>query len=490
MITFREEVVARFWTHGETHASCTIRSVEGDEVHQAHISWFPNTMLGGINMIRPGMPGHHLKHRTARPALSYRHDRVLETGPRTAQRFESQEAYDSALQDANDLWNIVSAMQNAAQRQQHAEETLADIEYELQAHETKAKTLTARDLAKFTYGKKFGEAILEALGDPTLQTPPRFPPIEANRAFDRARADANRQKETDEGLGTGAAEKICVPGVRTTARYLRVKRNRVVGPAAGGIVTALSARFPEGSDVLWGLNLHAVLEFWIAFLGDHRHGYQFASTRHNCAGVVLSALKAGGVGAYVSTDTGWLGGDSLLFVRPAEVNAIVTSLVHAMDGVNRDTREFMSSIDAQPGPKLFDEIGLVDGDLWSAREFAAQSKSPNKLSLRREQVGQIDKALTAYHRAGRGFTRENFETKLHHLINMMYYICDHRRTKPQSDRRRGVDSLGVQICKLILANPIGRIYAESLGELIKRANEAGQRRVNETVARQDALRAR
>jgi hypothetical protein len=483
MLSFHDEVVARFWTHGETHASCTIRSVEGLTVHQAHISWFPNTMFaGGEDLLRRRGPETPVRHRTARPALSYAEDRQKETSHRTQLRFESQDAYDRARRDADDLWNTVANLQYAHSRTEFASDYLLTLEDEIGRNAAKSDA----EQTKRLYLKRFVLAIQEALGDPTMNTRPVYPAIDAIHAYDRERARLAGQKDVEGRVVTGAAEKVCIPGVSTSVEYQHTKGGRLVADASPADIARLTEKFPPMSRALWGLNLHAVLAHWTAFVAKHKHGYQYASTQHNCAGVVLSALKAGGVGAYVSTETGWLGGDSLLFVKPSEVNEIVHSLMVALEGVNRDTREFMEAVARTT--TLFNDVALVRGNLWSPREFATASRSPNKLSLRREQIGHIDKSLAAFHKAGAAFTPENFETKLYHLVRMMYYICEHRRLKPASDRRRGVDSLGVQIIHLMSANPIGAMYGHSLAEAIAAANRAAKQRIDETIDRQERRR--
>jgi hypothetical protein len=321
-------------------------------------------------------------------------------------------------------------------------------------------------------------AIRAAIGDPTLGTPPAYPPLDAAQRFEARRG----QKGSEGQLVTSAAQKVCVPGLAAFTHYQHVRGDRVIDKVVPpAVLDEANRRFPQGRAVLWGLNLHAILEHWTAFVSDPRHGYQYASTRHNCAGVVFGALKAGGVGAYVSTELGWLG-QELLYVTPREVGDVVRSLMDCLEFMNAETRVFMDALAAGPGSTLFDTVDLVNGDLWSARKFAEESRSPNRFARRHEQVGKIDKALAAYHRAGAGFTPANFESKLACLVQMMYYVCEHRREKPRSDRRRGVDSLGVQICKLLLANPIAGMYPHRLETMIERANAATGRKIQSVSA--------
>ncbi len=478
MLNFEDEVIARFWFHGETHAACTVRTYDAPDVHQAHISWFPadeNTLKGQLTI-------GSRQVRTGRPMESYRADMKAETGVRARHRFASQQAYDEAIRRACDFWESLTYLPTVESKTTELNEEITKVA--AAAEDQEDQTAHQRAVSFFLACLLRVQLQAVATGDQ-----PNYGPLAEDNRFREVRGGQIEKDAEEWGQGsalfTHAAHEICVPGLETKPNLMHLHRGvpDFSKEIADHKASAFYARYPMHEPVLFGLNLHALLMHWIDFLQKARagrRGYQYASTDQNCSGVVLGCLKAAGAGVFSSTATGLLQlGDSVVYVKPAEVRDVVTHLRDELDRMNAIARKFRDSM-LESG--AYGKTRLDGGTLWSRAEFERQSKSPNFLSLRREQVGILDRVLDRFHRSGRRFTEENFEEKLFCLRTILVFVTDHREKKPQSDRRQGVDALGIQVVKLLeLAPWKEQMYATTLVELIHEANRTA-RRYRESIA--------
>ena len=118
-----------------------------------------------------------------------------------------------------------------------------------------------------------------------------------------------------------------------------------------------------------------------------------------------------------------------------------------LDTLNMETRAFKNHYELGGDASLLNVMRAQAIEIYSLDEFKRASATP-KFGFRREQISKMDDAIANYHKMG-NWTSENFATKLKCLVAMMDNVLSHRRQKPNSDRRAGVERLGCQIVNLL-----------------------------------------
>jgi hypothetical protein len=265
-------------------------------------------------------------------------------------------------------------------------------------------------------------------------------------------------------VATKPANIVNIPGMGTKAYYAHQKhdtyRARVYGPIE-------KEKLARGERALWGINLVEMAIWWHKFLTNPKNGYQYASTDSNCAGVIMGALIAGGASAFVTIKSVYI------YRTPENVRDVVLALEIKLDKLNTESLVFFKSVDAN----MLYQMKLMNVEIYNLKEFKEASKS-KKFGLRREQVSKMDDNLSTYKDCG-VWTRDNYIKKLTSLVNIMENVISHRRDKPGSDRRFGVEKLGVQVINILrndnssLNNYLKRnkLAKENIGEWCELANE-------------------
>lgn len=479
MLKFSEEVIVRIWLHGETHAACTIRTMDtplGDIV-SSHISWFPNHLFSdGVDGNKHVKPVGHFHNVTARPARNYAEDRKLETSGGAQRRYNATQDFEDARQEAERVLQTVLTMNSYQDREQHVQNLinqndndLADVRAGRASSRHKSQRwheFFAADLTIVTLNVRMSLI-------PNMPAVP-FPDIKPDIRFDQRPNQVIRN-----GQVLTSADKFNLPGLGADPIFFHVKGSNL-NPNKPLTQEELQERdaflqnYPGGGALTWGLNLRGMVNFWNRFVSNDRQGYQFASRRHNCCGVVTEALLAGGMGAYIPVKKG------VIYRDTAELLQRVQRLQTTLDELNTGTHAFVNAV---KNSGLYDQIALHGAprtDLWPCATFQQNSRSPNRLGMRREQVAAIDSHLRAYH--GIGWSDDNFNLKLEHLVIMMRNVLEHRRLKPQSDRRQGVDSLGIQIVKFLndgiyrwsYTNPLHTYCSQAVQSVTGRIDRARQ----------------
>ena len=246
---------------------------------------------------------------------------------------------------------------------------------------------------------------------------------------------------------TKPAHIINLPALGTVARYEHQKHGVIrvkVGDPKDAVImnkVLLGTKLPAGDRSLWGLNLTQMAKWWTAFLNDPRNGYQYASTDSNCAGVMMGGLMAAGAEAYTTIKS------ARMYRLPSEVRDVALALEAKLDTLNMETRAFKNHYELGGDASLLNVMRAQAIEIYSLDEFKRASATP-KFGFRREQISKMDDAIANYHKMG-NWTSENFATKLKCLVAMMDNVLSHRRQKPNSDRRAGVERLGCQIVNLL-----------------------------------------
>jgi len=216
-------------------------------------------------------------------------------------------------------------------------------------------------------------------------------------------------------------------------------------------------RLPVDATAFWGLNLSSIQEWWreiwFGVRGNRfdNYFYKEKSAKFNDAGMIMEALKQGGAEAYVKMPF------ALINRNSADVLAYANKLAKKLDILNRHTNDFKLAVERDEQYARRDLVGerFHHSDIWTLDEFISASRV--KYGFRKGQVENIDKSLKAYHKLGE-WKPESFNAKLTELVTIMENVIEHKFTKPQSDRRVAVDTLGMQIIsKLSQANFISMI---------------------------------
>lgn len=224
--------------------------------------------------------------------------------------------------------------------------------------------------------------------------------------------------------------------------------------ADGGGVHQQYVQFPteiinlhvEGNGEL-GLNAHAMLAWWRAFRTAHQHalhgesGYQFVSTLHNCASIVMRALIAGEAAFFLKPPAPWV------TFSPRDVANYAAALKTAIIRANADfDRYFTSKLEWQGRnrremhmhpPTTTTELPTVDQ--WKTMsdanvKFAAFSR-------RREQNAEIDRLLARYH-AQLPWDGGGADDRLVYMSEIFKQVGSYIAAKPNGDRLNAMLALG------------------------------------------------
>lgn len=481
MIVYDKEINIKVWENrggliDETsdrigHAAASLRMLQGNEIRSNYISWWPASV--DLNTHR-GFGLSKAATRSASPKASYRDDKDAETSESARERYKRSTAYKTAKEKGEDTYSRIQLLPMAAAQLAY----IGDVRTEAQEEFDFAHNLAAKNewgvINKYLvpYLDDLERAIGQGL---SLAEFSRFPDVSSSDFFEERANIGYRGGE----INTTADEKINIPGMYSRLCF-EASRG---GVRLAGVAISDKAReriisrkeeihefIPENGIAYWGLNLNGVSDAWEKFLRSQTHGYKFASKSRNCAGVIWEMLQAGGMGCYITTT------NQLMWRTPNDIRDNSVALYRHLLILNKMTLRFKKQM-VDSGLFNSGESNLVGParslDLWGLEDFKRISKSPNKLSFRREQVSKIDDELRKYHLLR--WQPDNFNKKLKYLLNMFGYIIDHREKKPGSDRRKGVDALGVQILKLIESGIPERAYS-SLDTVIAKANTAFMQR--------------
>ena len=401
MLKFTEELVVRIWEHGGPgHAAGTIRAAMKNSestftiAGQTYISWWPSDrqkkndpsdLLGTHKNPSP------LAKQVASPNLSYLEDKRDETGestrdiygenpeefaPRPHQRIrEDVPRNTDKILDENAKLELQKSVVTSAQ------------------HNIHIPGLSSTPILAWKDEKNrqlYGEFLNKTI-------------INQNNHF----KDRNQSLESDKAQ---------------IRQKERTKKNN-------------QENYYSMPIAAWGLNLNLMVHWWTEFLADTNKFYRFASTESNCAGAMMGALMAGGMGAYIPVKK------ALMFYKPQEVKNYAQALQTRLFSLNEKTFAFHTK-------NQENIINIQDKDIWKCETFQANSKS-KKYAFRMEQVKTIDACLQSYHKLG-DWNPANFIEKLGLLVKIMDNVLDHLEKKPNSDRRAGVVQLGCQIVKLLM----------------------------------------
>jgi hypothetical protein len=471
MIIYENEINVKVWlNHGSRfnptairvgHTAATIRTLEGQDISAAYMSWWPAD--DDLNTHKKSKVKDIFRTRTAAPVQSYESDRINETSD-----------------SARDRYNIQREITQKAE--QTLELFLSQTSYSDQmvyAHAAQNKLMT--DITSYKsssskYLKRLGECyeyyILPILKDLTkrgnqtihLDLNAVMPPWRNQDDFQLR----SNQKLKNDDLITMSDEKRSIPGMYSKVCFKRSSGGKLTNNQVDqALIDRIEGFVHKDKYAYWGLNLTAIAKAWRVFLRSDTHGYKYASTSRNCSGVIWEMLIAGGIDCFIEPKK------QRLFRTPAEVHEAVANLADTLLLLNKSTLEFLEAADvsvlfADNNSDLVPSVGAgSQADLMSLETFKSISRSPNRLALRREQVGAIDSYLRSYHAAR--WDGDN-KVKLKYLVRMFEQILEHRSLKPQSDRRKGVDILGVQILKLIQTDITTRATG-TLGQAILDANQ-------------------
>ena len=439
-----------------------------NNIVSSHISWFPNHIFDdghdGNKHVKAAPVFHNV---TARPARNYAEDRRLETSDGAQRRYNATIVFEDARQEAQNVQNLVRNMNDDMDRLNHVTQLVDQNQIDIDDLRNGRPGSRNKNLY---WHSCFAANLTVMLLNVRLKTDHQFPDIRPDDRWDQRENQVIRN-----GRVLTSANKYNLPGLGANPVFLHVKGpdvdlNKLLTAEEIQERDAFGQNYPGGGKLNWGLNLRGMVNFWNRFVGDLRQGYQFASRKHNCCGVVTEALLAGGMGAYISVKK------NLIYRDTAELLERVQGLQAALDELNIGTHAFIA---AMRSSGLFDTVSLnprPQPDLWPCAVFQQESRSPHRFGMRREQVAAIDSHLKAYHALG--WSNDNFNAKLEHLVVMMRNVLEHRRLKPQSDRRRGVDSLGIQIIKFLNDGIYRRAYTDPLNTYCTQAVQSTTDRID------------
>lgn len=403
MLKFTEELVVRIWEHGGPgHSAGTIRAAAKDLegtftiTGQTYISWWPSDKQKKSDPSRlETKESSPLSKQVASPNLKYLEDKRDETGestitnymenrqgfkPRPYQRIRTDVPHNTdKLLDKDAKPDLMEGVATSAQHNIHIPGL------------SSTPILAWKDEKnRELYGEFSNKKILKNIKN----------------------TDKNKNLEHEDF-------KVSLRGEESLK-----KRNK--------------EEYYAMDKALWGLNLNLMAHWWKNFLENPNKFYRFASTDSNCAGVMMGALMAGGMGAYIPVKK------ALMYYAPKEVRNYAENLQARLFTLNRKTRAF-----AIEYKNIIAEI--KDKDIWTCQAFQNNSQSKSKYSFRMEQVKEIDACLQSYHKLG-DWNPASFTEKLGLLVKIMDNVLDHLEKKPNSDRRKGVLHLGCQVVHLLTAN--------------------------------------
>jgi hypothetical protein len=186
-----------------------------------------------------------------------------------------------------------------------------------------------------------------------------------------------------------------------------------------------------------GVDVEQIVQFW-----ENRRltmeSYTLLSTKENCTGCVVEALRAGGLDNYLKHPNNW-------FVQDART--LLTWANGAMERIKlaNERQQKIDSMMETLVAKHLDWVGQIGtnliGTIPSLQEW--KTESDQKLSFRAvarriEQVKRLDRLIEEYHKTNDRLIR------LGCLVKMLTQIALHLTLKPNSDRRLAVERLGVR----------------------------------------------
>lgn len=454
MIVYEKEINVKVWLNkgnwinpvaGRTgHTAAMVREIVGNDIVAAYISWWPAE--GDENSRKlPSLSGK-LQTRSADPNESYLVDKRSETGRSTNLRWRRHIGYQDAKARAESIFVTYASLPDYQEQMAYVSDQKINLDKELAQLKKDKKTIHAEALTYYlspvlTALQKRGNYSQDGNAEALMPAE-----REQDTFIDEANQKGGKDDKGRDIILTLSDAKRCIPGM-----YARVCLRR----SSQGKLSPNSIEAKDREEIenfikhqeyaYWGLNLVAIAKAWTDFLNSQTHGYKFASKSRNCSGVVWEMLLAGGIECFIEPKKEWL------YRTPSDVNNAVATLATTLLEVNRQTLEFKKAADvaalfATNDTDLVASSRGTNRDLMSLDQFKSLSKSPNTFSMRREQVAIIDSNLSSYHKAS---WNPDYRIRLKHLFTMFKAILEHRRLKPTSDRRVGVDKLGVQILKLI-----------------------------------------
>lgn len=172
-----------------------------------------------------------------------------------------------------------------------------------------------------------------------------------------------------------------------------------------------------------GLKQQPIEEWWFGL--SNERSYLLLSPENNCDGTVVLALKKGGAEAYVPCPMAVIRG-------AATLKRWVEDLVKTMDTMLESFKRAKDLLNMALHDVWDDEDAVWSLDDWKKNSAVAVGR-------RGGQVAEIDRLLPKYHESRDSFTR------LVTLNFILVQVVDHLETKPRSDRRKAVATLGAQV---------------------------------------------
>lgn len=207
---------------------------------------------------------------------------------------------------------------------------------------------------------------------------------------------------------------------------------------------------PERATI--GLCEKNIEDWWRLYsekrLGYFKQKYSMASTKHNCAAIVMAALIAGGCDLFLKHDK------ACFYYLPNDIMNYGTKLRNAIESINNRAQTVNASLlsnHVRISPDSRSQFGSINpdgqGDLWTVDQW--RRTSAVSFGRRKEQILQMDQHLTEYWATGQQWTDANRAEKARHVRNIIQAVQSHIIEKPNSDRREAVLKLGSQ-CILVI----------------------------------------
>lgn len=193
-----------------------------------------------------------------------------------------------------------------------------------------------------------------------------------------------------------------------------------------------------------GLSQEHIADWWRVFSADlgYKHQYRFISRKINCASIVMSALTVGGARMFVKPD------HQSMYYTPNDVAKYTKQLIKKINKM----REAAAAVTRSPVPAdasggvTYSTVTLDRPDIWKFPEW--KKRSAVRIGRRHSQVAAIDGFVQQYWSVGSHWTVDNCNQKALLLYQMLEQIQDHIASKPKSDRREAVLSLGRRILEV------------------------------------------
>lgn len=186
-------------------------------------------------------------------------------------------------------------------------------------------------------------------------------------------------------------------------------------------------------DPLFGVSVHRMERFWKRLMmlppNNPARRYAAVSTHQNCNGVVVDALRAGGLGMFATPPNNHVYQDARTLVQWAR---------KATDRINEMNQQHEEIMRLVGGSQR-----LVDRTIPTPEQWVKDSDMGIAFYARRkEQVAQLDMYIRLYHRALREKKRR---MQAEFLFLMQIEIYSHLTRKPKSDRRQAVLNLAARV---------------------------------------------